>query len=117
MRPVILSSPANVATGLAIGWPMLGVAKPNSASPSSGTSTLHNVRTRWAIRRKAPPSLFGRPGVVVACNTRALALVQQAAIGTVCRGSARQVGLVRLFPRLGDILGLRRRNVGAVMHP
>ena len=42
---------------------------------------------------------------------------KQAAIGTIGGSGAGEVGFVRIFPGLGHIFGLRRRHVGAVMHP
>src|SRR5690606_38608483 len=61
--------------------------------------------------------LFGRPGVVVTGHAWTLALVEQAAIGAVSGGGAGQIGLMGLFPGAGNVFGLARRHVGAVMHP
>src|SRR6218665_191992 len=112
MRPVILSSPAKVATGLAMGCAHAGAASANNASPSKGTNVLDNFSKMTWLGRNAPRSLFGRPGVVVAGNAGAFALVEQAAIRTVGSGRAGQVGLVRLFPGMGGVIGLRRHHVG-----
>src|SRR5215217_4553407 len=110
MRPVILSRPASVATGCASGWAEAGMAKP--ASPMRAS----RARAR-KIKRRGIDALFGRPGLVVAGDAGALALVEQAAIGAVGLGRAGQVRLVRLFPGMGDIFGIGRNDIGAVVHP
>src|SRR5690606_9004948 len=114
-RPVILSRPAKLATGLAMGCAMAGLQNTSAAAVSSGLAS--HVSMEGAPGRKAPRSSFRRPGAVVTDHALAFALVEQAAIGAVGRCRAGQIGLMRLFPGLGNIFGLARRHIGAVMHP
>src|SRR5690606_6105522 len=116
MRPVILSSPAKVATGLAIGCASAGAA-PN-ARPSARASPAHSrITFCWTRSGKWPTPLFGRPGLIVAGDARAFALVEQAAIGAIGCCRAGQVRLMRLFPGAGLIIGVARYNIAAMVHP
>src|SRR5690606_7656309 len=113
MRPVILSSPAKVATGWAIGCAWAEMAARGARMAASNSDRQH------AGRRKDKPTapLFRRPGLIVAGHPRTLALVEQAAIGAIGLGGAGQVGLVRQFPGIRLVAGFGRHHIGAVMYP
>src|SRR5690554_3170125 len=115
MRPVILSRPEKVATGLAVGWANAGPVMPKTPSAAIGARTVN--RRGKAVRWRKAPALLRRPGVVVTGDAGAFALVEQAAIGPIgCRGAG-QILLVRQFPVAGRVIGLGGHDIGAVMHP